>query len=180
MERTALAKLERTESSVKNESVFQEIANDCWSIGAGIGKGLKAGVNDAMAHPVEFAARVGIIMTTGFVLGGIQRGAGLLRLTGEAALVGGTISAFRNLRNTGFDSSLRTDLTRDTRLGRTGEKIGQFLFDTAVFTAAGAASAKFSQKMFSNVDFSSSHMNSPSMSSFDRMIMEKMNTRGWS
>ena len=179
MERTALTRLERTESSVKNESVFQELANDCWSIGAGIGKGLKAGVNDALEHPVEFAARAGIMMTAGFVLGGMQRTAGLLRLTGEATVVGGALSAFRNLSNTGFDSSLRSDLSRDTRLGHTGEKIGQFLFDTAVFTAAGAASAKFSQKMCANVDFSSSQWNSPTMSSFDRMIMEKMSHRGW-
>jgi hypothetical protein len=180
MEFATLAKAERTESTLKNESVFQDLAADCWSIGAGIGKGLKAAANDMCEHPAEFAARAAVVAVTGFVLGGMQRSAGLLRFGAEAVVVGGTFSAFRNLSNAAFSDGSRSVLSHEAMLTKKGENIGRFLFDTAAFTLAGTAGAKFGQKMFSNMDFSSSQFNSPTMSSFDRMIMDKMNNRGWS
>jgi hypothetical protein len=178
MERTALAKAERTESLVKNESVFQELAADCWSIGAGIGKGLKAAANDMCEHPGEFAMRAGVVALSGFVLGGMQRSAGLLRFTAEAALVGGSFSAMRNLSGTAFDDSVLSGLSHEDKLAKRGERIGQFLFDTAAFTLVGTAGAKFGQRLLSNVEFSSSQFNTPTMSSFDRVMMDKMNNRG--
>jgi hypothetical protein len=178
MEHSALARTERVDSNVKNESIFQELAADCWAIGAGIRNGLKSAANDVVEHPGEFAMRMGIVATTGFVLGGMQRSAGVLRFAAEAALVGGAFSAMRNLSNATFtDGALGSRLTQDEKLTQRGENIGRFLFDTAAFTLAGTASAKFSQKMFSNIELSSPQFNSPTMSSFDRLMMDKMNNR---
>jgi len=161
-----------------DDSLMSHLAQDAWAIGSGIGRGLKKGVDEAVDHPGQTALRLGFMAGAGLLLGAAQARAGLLRLGVEALAVSSALSAYRNFSDafspmSGAGANL---LDRQQRLNKTGERVGEFLFDATLMTAAGMAGAKVGQKYLGLTEPMSLYRpESQYVSSYDRLVLEKMN-----
>jgi len=171
------------ENRGEDEAFRTKLAREAWVLAAGLAKGAKDSVEEIISEPGAAAGRLGVALFAGCLLGAGQRTAGLTRMGLEAVGVGMSVAFCRDLLQPQRWSDVRDALSdacqssanTDRSVALIGDKLGRFAFDTLLLSGLTLGASRFGQKMLFDVPSSLGSFESGYVSSYDRMILDKMN-----
>ena len=171
------------ENSSEDEAFRTKLAREAWVLAAGLANGARDGVEEIIAEPGTAAGRLGVALFAGCLLGAGQRTAGLTRMGLEAVGVGMGVAFCRDLLQPQRWSDVRDALSgawqssanTDRSVALIGDKLGRFAFDTVLLSGLTLGAAKFGQNFLADIPSSLGSFESGYVSSYDRMILDKMN-----
>lgn len=138
------------------DTVADKLAREAQLVAMGLVGGIKDGAGEFVDDPLGSGLRLAGSVGLGLTLGYMQRGAGLLRFTGQIA--GASIGTAFLLDVAGpgrwdsvgdaFADTWHSKRNMDRNVSVVQRDLGRFAFDSTIMTAAGLAGAKAGERFF--------------------------------